>query len=311
MSSSFGRETETDTRWARRRSFSLREQSLHEKDTPRKKGVIRLERSDSQKNHQQHSRDQNGIHHGQPLPEHVHENGHDQPRLQQHEHDDQEPPEVTLKVEVVDKIRRRAENEQQSPDLEIDADRMLLPLYVCGHVPSPQIENCKDEYPYQIDEVPVQAHDFDDLVFTLPPGHEARPLVIQISPNDLRRHDQKKNHADRHVRTVEARDHEKSRAELGRTQGVAPGTYSLMDDQLGPLEGLHPDERGAQCRGAQEQEESHLPVFFIAELDRHGHGPAAADQDEGHYGDQKQGDALAEQLQAEDLARVGPGVRGG
>src|SRR5438309_1905766 len=132
------------------------EQSLQEKDTPRKKGVIRLERSDAQQHHQQQRRDQNGIHHGQPLPEHVHEDRNDQPCFQQHEQDDQEPPEVTLKVEVVNKIRRRAEDEQQSPDLEINADRMLLPLCVCCDwmmlrlcvcydFPSPKIEKCEDE----------------------------------------------------------------------------------------------------------------------------------------------------------------------
>ena len=110
---------------------------------------------------------------------------------------------------------------------------MLLPLYVCGHFPSPKIENCEDEDPDQIDEVPIQAHDFDDLVFTLPAGHEARPLVIQIAPYNLCCHDEKENHADRHVSAVETRDHEKSRAKLRRAQGVAPGTYTLMDDQIG------------------------------------------------------------------------------
>src|SRR5206468_8285678 len=250
------------------------EQSLQEKHTARKKSVVRFECSNAQKHHQQQRRDQNRIHHGQPLPEHVHEDGHDQPRFQQHEGDDQKPPEVTLKVEVVNKIRRRAENEQQSPDLEIDADRMLLPLCVCRDrmtlrlcvchdFPSPKIENCEDEYPHQIDEVPIQTHDFDDLVFTLPAGHEARPLVIQISPNHLCRHDEKENHADRHVSAVETRDHEKNRAELGRPQGVAPGTYSFVKNQLGPLEGLHADECGSQCRGAQQQDESHLSIFFI------------------------------------------------
>src|SRR5216683_7423101 len=278
------------------------EQSLQEKDTASKKSVVRFECSNAQKDHQQQRRDQNGIHHGQPLPEHVHEDGHDESRFHQHEGDDQKPPEVALKVEVVNKIGRRAENVQQYPDREINADLMLLPLYVCDHFPSPKIENCEDEYPHQIDEVPIQAHDLDDLVFSLPAGHKARPLVIQISPNNLCRRDQKENHADRHVRAVETRDHEKGCAELRRAQGVAPGTYSLMDDQLGPLEGLHAYECGAQCRGAQQQDESHLSIFFITELDRHRHGPAAADQDEGHDGDQEQGDALAEQLQAENLA---------
>src|SRR6266853_2340102 len=201
MGSSLGRETESDDRGPRRHSILVTlEQSLQEKDTSRKKGVVRFERSDAQQHHQQQRRDQNGIHHGQPLPEHVHEDRNDQPCLQQHEQDDQKPPEVTLKVEVVNKIRRRAENEQQSPDLEINPDRMLLPLYVCHNrmllrlcvchdFPSPKIENCEDEYPHQIDEVPIQAHDFDDLVFTLPAGHEARPLVIQIAPYNLCSHD--------------------------------------------------------------------------------------------------------------------------
>src|SRR5713101_2557703 len=100
---------------ARRSDLVTLEQSLQEKDTPRKKGVIRFKRSDAQKYHQQQRRDQNGIHQGEPLPEHVHEDGNDQPRFQQHEGDDQKPPEVTLKVEIVDQIRRGAENEEQSP----------------------------------------------------------------------------------------------------------------------------------------------------------------------------------------------------
>src|SRR5882762_11860662 len=241
MGSSLGRETESGDRGVRRHSILVTlEQSLQEKDTPRKKSVVRIERSDAQKNHQQHRRDQNGIHHGQPLPEHVHEDGNDQPCLQQHEQDDQKPPEVTLKVKVINKVRSRAENKQQSPDLEIDADRMLLPLYVCSHFPSPKIENCEDEYPHQIDEVPIQAHDLDDLVFSLPAGHKARSLVIQIAPYDLYGHDDQENHADRNVRAVETRDHEEGRAKLRRPQGVAPGAYPLIEDQLGPLKGLHP-----------------------------------------------------------------------
>src|SRR5438105_15367799 len=60
----------------------------------------------------------------------MHEDGDDEPGFQKHEYDDQRPPEVTLKVEVVDKIRGGAQNEQQSPDLEIDAERVLLALDV-------------------------------------------------------------------------------------------------------------------------------------------------------------------------------------
>src|SRR6266851_7680 len=131
----------------------------------------------------------------------------------------------------------------------------------------PEIENREDEYPHQIDEVPIQAHDFDDLVFSLPAGHEARPPVIQIAPYDLDGHDDQENHADRHVSAMETRDHEKGRAELRRTQGVAPGTYPLVHDQLGPLEGLHPDECGAQCRGDQQQDKGFDAIFSIAEVD--------------------------------------------
>src|SRR6267143_6822873 len=166
MGSSLGRETESGDGGAGRHSNLVTlEQSLQEKDTPRKKGVVRLEGSDPKKNHQQHRRDQNGIHHGQPLPEHVHEDGHDHPRLEQHEHDDEEPPQVALKVEIVDQIGCRAENEQQSPDLEINTDRMLLPLHmcrdrlllspcvcVCHGFLLPKIEDCEYEYPNQVDE---------------------------------------------------------------------------------------------------------------------------------------------------------------
>ena len=33
--------------------------------------------------------------------------------------------------------------------------------------------------------------------------------------------------------------------------------------------------------GDQQQDEGHLPIFFITEFDRHRHRPAAADQDDG------------------------------
>jgi len=66
--------------------------------------------------------------------------------------------------------------------------------------------------------------------------------------------DDQENHPDRHVSAVETRDHEKSRAKLRRAQGVAPGTDPFVEDQLGPLERLHADERGPQCRGDQQQD---------------------------------------------------------
>src|SRR3977135_3697807 len=97
------------------------------------------------------------------------------------------------------------------------------PSTCAATIPSPKIENCEDEYPHQIDEVPIQAHDLDDLVFSLSAGQKARPLVIQISAYDLDSHDDQENHPDRHVSAVEPRDHEKGRAKLRRNQGVAPG----------------------------------------------------------------------------------------
>ena len=89
---------------------------------------------------------------------------------------------------------------------------------------------------------------------------------------------------------------------MGRAHRVAPGAYALFHDQLGPLEGLHADECGAQCRSDQQQDKGHLPVLFITKLDGHRHRPAAADQDEGHDRDQEQRDLLAEQRQRENLA---------
>jgi len=65
---------------------------------------------------------------------------------------------------------------------------MLLPSTCAATIYSPKIEDCEDEYPHQIDEVPIQAHDLDDLVFSLPAGQKARPLVIQVSAYDLDGH---------------------------------------------------------------------------------------------------------------------------
>src|SRR5256885_5709471 len=43
-----------------------------------------------------------------------------------------------------------------------------------------KIENCEDEHPHQIDEVPIQTHGFDDLVVALPASQKARPLLIEV-----------------------------------------------------------------------------------------------------------------------------------
>src|SRR6267154_3549871 len=115
---------------------------------------------------------------------------------------------------------------------------------------SPKIEECKDEHPHQIDEVPVQAGDFDDLVVPLPAREKAAPFHVEVSPPDLSRDRAQENHPDRHVRAVEAGDHEKARAKLRRTPRVFPGPDALHD-QLGPFESLHSDEGCAKYRCGQ------------------------------------------------------------
>src|SRR6266853_3919010 len=130
----------------------------------------------------------------------------------------------------------------------------------------PKIKDREDEDPDQIDEVPIQTQGFDDLVVALSAGQKARSHGVQIAPQDLDRGDDQENHADRHVRAVESGDHEEARAELGRTHWIAPGTYPLMHDQLGPLERLHPDERGAQSCRQQQQYESLCTVLAIPEV---------------------------------------------
>src|SRR3546814_1325945 len=50
----------------------------------------------------------------------------DQPRLQKHEDDDQRPAQHALHLKIIDQIGHGAEQEQIAPDLQIQADRMLL-----------------------------------------------------------------------------------------------------------------------------------------------------------------------------------------
>ena len=52
------------------------------------------------------------------------------------------------------------------------------------------------------------------------------------------------------VNAVKTGNHEKGGAELRRAHGIAPRPDPFRN-QLGPLERLHADERGAQCRGDQ------------------------------------------------------------
>src|ERR1700676_3043371 len=116
---------------------------------------------------------------------------------------------------------------------------MLLAFYayhcVCHAPTSPKIEKGKDEHPHQIDEVPVQAHDFDDLVAPLLAGEKASRFAVEVSTQHFSRNDDQEDDSERHMGAVEARDHEKAGAELVRAPGVAPRPHAFHD-QIGPLE---------------------------------------------------------------------------
>src|SRR6185369_17282151 len=109
---------------------------------------------------------------------------------------------------------------------------------------SPKIEKGKDEHPHQIDEMPVQAHDFDDFVAPLPAREKASRFAVEVSAQHFSRRDDQEDHSEGHMGTVEARYHEKAGAKLGRAPRVAPRAHAFHD-QLGPLETLHSDECGA------------------------------------------------------------------
>jgi len=61
-----------------------------------------------------------------------------------------------------------------------------LYCYVCHAPTSPKIEKGEDEHPHQIDEVPVQAGDLDDLVVALPAREKATSLDVEVSPQTFR-----------------------------------------------------------------------------------------------------------------------------
>src|SRR5690348_14989348 len=90
---------------------------------------------------------------------------------------------------------------------------------ICHSATSPEIKQRKDEDPHQIDEVPVKAGDFDDLVLPFPAREKTAPSDVEVSAKNLSRNDDQEDHADRHVGAVEAGDHEKARPELRRSPG--------------------------------------------------------------------------------------------
>jgi hypothetical protein len=74
---------------------------------------------------------------------------------------------------------------------------------------SPQIEKSKDEYPDQIDEMPVETGDFDDLVMAFSAGEKPTFFGVEISPPDLAGNDNKEDDANRDVGSMESCNHEK------------------------------------------------------------------------------------------------------
>lgn len=89
--------------------------------------------------------------------------------------------------------------------------------------------------------MPIKAQCLDHFIAPSPPSQEAPPLGIQRSSHHFTRHDQQEDHPDAHMGAMEAGDQKESRAELCRPPWVAPGPDAFMDE-LGPLEGLHPDK---------------------------------------------------------------------
>src|SRR5262249_9820940 len=195
------------------------------KYNPSEKRVVRFEHHDAHKHQHQHWRDQNGIHQGQPLPGHMHKDRDNQACLQNHEQENERPSEVSMDTEEVEEKRTKAQDKKPSPDHEIKLNRVLLPFDVCDcclcHGPSPKIEKGKDEHPHQVNEVPVQAHDFDVLVVSLPAGEKASRFAVEVSTQHLSRNDDQEDHSNRHMGAVEAGDHEKTGAKLVRAPRVA------------------------------------------------------------------------------------------
>src|SRR6202790_1085530 len=98
--------------------------------------------------------------------------------------------------------------------MRMSVKRMLLSFQmyrcVCHAATSPELKKGKDEHPHKIDEVPVPAGDFDDLILHFPARGQTPPFDIEVSPPTLSRDGHQETHADRPVGAVEASDHEKA-----------------------------------------------------------------------------------------------------
>src|SRR5437667_11819100 len=119
---------------------------------------------------------------------------------------------------------------------------MLLMIFAtcvsgdCFHICLPKIKERENEYPHQVDEMPIQAGDLHRLIAPL--------AVIKSAPNPQSYHSQVDN-ARRYVQAVETGDHKETRSKLHHAQRICPGTNSVQK-QLGPFERLTSHERCAE-----------------------------------------------------------------
>ena len=86
------------------------------------------------------------------------------------------------------------------------------------------------------------------------------------------------------MKAVETGNHEKCGAELRRAHRVAPGTYTFVHNQLGPLERLHTNESRAQQRRCKHQPDGGFLVTPVTIINGHGHRAGAGNQHKGHDG---------------------------
>lgn len=91
----------------------------------------------------------------------------------------------------------------------------------------PEIKECENENPDQIDEVPVEPHGLDHFVALWLAGHETWTLLVHVAPQHFDRDDNEKQHPDRDVGSMKSRDHEKDGAKLRRTHRVRPRSHPL------------------------------------------------------------------------------------
>src|SRR5258706_2813355 len=85
--------------------------------------------------------------------------------------------------------------------------RRFMRCCLC-HV-SPEVEKCKDEYPYQVHEVPIKPEDLDDLVLSPAAGKETASSLVEVPAPNLSSDPNQEDHADRYMRAVKSSDHDK------------------------------------------------------------------------------------------------------